>query len=51
MEQRVVGMLAPGARADAAILGCPAYTHLVYRSGVPLVDTTVIGGRLTWQAG
>jgi hypothetical protein len=40
-----------GTRADAAILGCPAYTHLVYRSGVPLVDTTVIGGRLTWQAG
>jgi hypothetical protein len=38
-------------RADAAILGGPAYTHLVYRSGVRLVDTTVIGGRLTWQAG
>jgi hypothetical protein len=34
-----------GRRADAAILGCPSYTHLVYRSRVALVDTTVIGGR------
>jgi imidazolonepropionase len=39
-----VGRLAPGARADAVILDCPSYTHLVYRPGVPLVRTTVIGG-------
>ncbi len=34
---------------EAALLA--AYTHLVYRSGVPLVDTAVIGGGLRWQAG
>jgi imidazolonepropionase len=39
-----VGRLVPGARADAAILDCPSYTHLVYRPGVPLVHTTVIAG-------
>jgi imidazolonepropionase len=39
-----VGRLVPGARADAVILDCPSYTHLVYRPGVPLVHTTVIAG-------
>ena len=38
-----VGRLAPGARADAAILDCPSYTHLVYRPGVPLVAATLTG--------
>ena len=32
-----VGHLAPGARADLAILDAPSYSHLVYRPGVPLV--------------
>jgi imidazolonepropionase len=41
-----VGRLAPGARADAAILEAPSYTHLVYRPGVPLVGATVIAGRV-----
>jgi imidazolonepropionase len=40
-----VGRLAPGARADAVILKTPSYTHLVYRPGVPLVATTLLGGR------
>jgi imidazolonepropionase len=40
-----VGRLAPGARADAAILETPSYTHLVYRPGVPLVATTLLRGR------
>ena len=40
-----VGRLAPGARADAAILDAPSYTHLVYRPGVPLVATTLVAGR------
>ena len=40
-----VGHLAPGARADLAILAAPSYTHLVYRPGVPLVATTLVGGR------
>ena len=38
-----LGRLAPGARADAVILDCPSYTHLVYRPGV-LVGATVIAG-------
>jgi imidazolonepropionase len=41
-----VGRLAPGSRADAVILDCPSYTHLVYRPGVPLVGATVIAGRV-----
>jgi imidazolonepropionase len=45
-----VGRLAPGARADAVILDCPSYTHLVYRPGVPLVGMTVIGGRAVFVA-
>ena len=40
-----VGHLAPGARADLAILDAPSYSHLVYRPGVPLVRTTLVGGR------
>ena len=40
-----VGRLVPGARADAVILDCPSYTHLVYRPGVPLVATAVVAGR------
>ena len=38
--------LAPGTRADAVVLEAPSYTHLVYRPGVPLVATTLVGGRL-----
>ncbi len=32
-----VGRLAPGARADLAVLDAPSYRHLAYRPGVPLV--------------
>jgi len=32
-----VGRLAPGARADYAVLDAPSYLHLAYRPGVPLV--------------
>jgi imidazolonepropionase len=39
-----LGRLAPGARADAAILAAPSYTHLVYRPGVPLVAATIVAG-------
>ena len=44
-----VGRLAPGARADAVILDCPSYTHLVYRPGVPLVGATVVGGEVVYR--
>jgi imidazolonepropionase len=43
-----VGHLAPGARADAAVLQAPSYSHLVYRPGVPLVAATVQAGRPAW---
>jgi imidazolonepropionase len=32
-----VGVLAPGRRADLAVLEAPSYLHLAYRPGVPLV--------------
>jgi len=39
-----VGRLAPGARADVAILDAPHYAHLVYRPGVPLVGEVLLAG-------
>ena len=45
-----IGHLAPGARADAVILDCPSYTHLVYRPGVPLVAATLIAGSVEFEA-
>ncbi len=45
LRREDVGRLAPGARADAAILDAPSYAHLVYRPGVPLVATTLVAGR------
>jgi imidazolonepropionase len=41
-----VGRIRPGARADAVVLDCPSYTHLVYRPGVPLVAATLTAGRI-----
>jgi imidazolonepropionase len=41
-----VGVLAPGARADAVILTTPSYAHLVYRPGMPLIETTIAAGRV-----
>ena len=32
-----LGRLAPGARADLAVLDAPSYTHLAYRPGMPIV--------------
>ncbi|MEU3304924.1 imidazolonepropionase [Streptomyces sp. NPDC006678] len=33
-----IGRLAPGARADLAVLDAPSHVHLAYRPGVPLVS-------------
>jgi imidazolonepropionase len=41
-----VGRLSPGARADAAILDAPSYSHLIYRPGVPLVAMALLGGEV-----
>jgi imidazolonepropionase len=45
LQRSDIGHLAPGARADLAILDAPSYSHLVYRPGVPLVARTLVGGR------
>jgi imidazolonepropionase len=39
-----VGLLAPGARADAIILDATSYIDLVYRPGVPLVGAVFSAG-------
>jgi imidazolonepropionase len=39
-----IGHLAPGARADLAILNAPSYTHFAYRPGVPLIAQTIANG-------
>lgn len=40
-----IGRIAPGARADLAVLDAPSYLHLPYRPGVPLVTQTWQNGR------
>jgi len=39
-----VGRLAPGARADLAVLDAPSHLHLAYRPGVPLVRALDLPG-------
>ena len=39
-----IGVLAPGMRADFAMLNAPSYIHLAYRPGVPIIDSVVVGG-------
>ncbi|MER6255506.1 imidazolonepropionase [Streptomyces sp. NPDC001584] len=39
-----IGLVAPGARADLALLDAPSHVHLAYRPGVPLVSGV-------WQRG
>jgi imidazolonepropionase len=41
-----LGLLSPGARADAVVLDAPSHAHLVYRPGVPLVALTLVAGRV-----
>jgi imidazolonepropionase len=43
-----IGRLAPGSRADLAVLDAPSYTHLVYRPGEALVYRTLVGGSTVW---
>jgi imidazolonepropionase len=40
-----IGHLAPGAKADLAVLDAPSYLHLAYRPAVPLVTQTFLAGR------
>lgn len=41
-----IGVLSPGARADAIALDAPSYLHLAYRPGVPLISRVWRGGAL-----
>ena len=45
-----LGHLAPGARADAAILAAPSPAHLIYRPGVPLISEVFVAGELVHSA-
>ena len=42
-----VGRLAPGSRADLAVLDAPSHVHLAYRPGVPLARALDLAGRAT----
>jgi imidazolonepropionase len=39
-----VGRIAPGARADLAVLDAPTHLHLAYRPGVPIAHTLELPG-------
>jgi imidazolonepropionase len=41
-----VGRLSVGGPADVVVLDAPSYLHLFYRPGVPLIRSTIMGGRL-----
>ena len=42
-----IGRLAIGARADFAVLKTNNFIHLAYRPGVPLIQSTYVGGALS----
>ncbi len=44
LRRRDMGRLAPGCRADIAVLDAPSPAHLAYRPGVPLVAATLVRG-------
>jgi imidazolonepropionase len=46
-----LGLLAPGARADAVVLDAASYIDFVYRPGVPLIGATFVGGSEAWRSG
>ena len=46
LRREDVGAIAPGRRADFAVLDAPSYLHLAYRPGVPLVALTAEAGRI-----
>ena len=50
LQREDIGVLRPGARADALALDAPSYLHLAYRPGVPLVRDVWRGGELAWSA-
>jgi imidazolonepropionase len=49
LRRHDVGRLAPGCRADAAVLAAPSPAHFAYRPGVPLVAATVVEGSVVYR--
>jgi imidazolonepropionase len=49
LRRHDIGRLAPGCRADAAVLAAPSPAHFAYRPGVPIVAATVAGGRVAYR--
>lgn len=47
LHREDVGRLAPGTRADFAVLDAPSHIHLAYRPGVPLVTWVTTGGSIS----
>jgi imidazolonepropionase len=41
-----IGRLAPGYRADVALLDAPDWRYLAYHLGGALVDRVIVGGEL-----
>jgi imidazolonepropionase len=49
LRRHDIGRLAPGCRADAALLAAPSPAHFAYRPGVPIVAATVAEGRIAYR--
>ncbi|MEN9687947.1 MAG: hypothetical protein RL381_959 [Actinomycetota bacterium] len=51
LRRNDIGLIAPGMRADFALLKTPSYIHLAYRPGVQIIDATYKSGRAVkqWQ--
>lgn len=50
LQRSDIGILRPGARADAIALDAPSHLHLAYRPGVPLIDSVWRAGQLAYAA-
>jgi imidazolonepropionase len=49
LRRKDIGRLAPGCRADLAILDAPSPAHFAYRPGVPLIAATLLGGEVAFS--
>jgi len=42
LRRHDVGVIAPGARGDLAVLDAPSFVHLAYRPGVPIASALTL---------